>query len=1076
MNSWARLISWTATLVLLAGALISILQIRVAGRKRWLGLAAILVLGAVAVAVTNLPWFQTATTLASGEHGLAGAAILLLAAVLVLAALLSAGTLLRQLQESLAETKDLKEKSERTLRRYELIAETIPDAFVILEDGRIRFANRAFSQIFAIEDEAALGKPFEQLVDPSGRFPMVAGDLETTPHPEGEETPAPTSVLYRTPSGEQRWLEVRLSRVANLGRGALEVALIRDVTEQRRVFSLRQVLFEMTIEAQRAREPGELFAALQQVLGRVMDARNLFVALYNRERDELTFPFYRDEMDPEAPAPMPPGKTLTGHVLRTGKPLFLDSEASRDLQERGEVELVGPDSQDWMGVPLVIHGETAGVLAVQSYSGEPHFGEYEQTLLTVVAGHLARLLELKEAERAVEERERHYRAIFDHSPAGIFHFDSRLRVTDCNERMAIILGSTKERLIGLDLGRVRDQQIVPVLERTVAGEEGSYEGWYEPTTGTRRVWLSARTAPVFDESGHFSGGVAIVEDQTSARLAEEELRRRDAIIEALSSVGQRFLSCQDPDEAIDTALAKLGTAAEVDRVAVYRIIEPETGRHEVLQVHCWMDDGVKPPKPASPELVGGKTIARWAESLRHGRAITGPIRDYPSEERIALARQGLKSLALIPVPVAERWWGLMAFEDHRHERYWFDPEIEALRLAAATMGAAIHHRETEQRLRTVEKMEAIGQLTSGIAHDFNNLLMAIRGAVEQLRQDPALDLPSASENLSIIDTATARAASMTRRLLAFSRRQIIEPQPLNLNELLERFLPTARRVMPENIDIDLIPGASLGSVLADAGQVEQIVMNLLVNSRDAMSSGGTITIETENVIVNGAFIADHPWAEEGRYVLLTVTDTGCGMDPETLSHVFEPFFTTKEAGEGTGLGLATVYGIVKQHDGMVHVYSEPGQGTTVKVYLPIIERTATSVGPKIEGPVRGGTETLLLVEDDPGVRQVVRDLLAGLGYTVFVAEDGRHALQILEEQEGQVDLVISDVIMPHMGGKELADAAAERWPELRFLFMTGYSENAIHKDFVKQEGISFLTKPFGRDELARKIRTILSED
>jgi len=987
----------------------------------------------------------------------------------------AAGTLLRQLQESLSETADLRRRAERTLRRYERMVETLPDAFVILEDGRIRFANRAFSRILGIDTTAALGKAFVQLIDPSGRYPLAVGDLEATPDPDSEDRTVPNDILFRAPDGRQRWIEVRLNRVANLGRRALEVALVRDVTEQRQAANLHQVLYEMTFEAQRAQEPGELFAALQRVLDRVMDARNLFVALYDRERDELSFPYYRDEMEPEAPEPMAPGKTLTGHVLRTGEPLFLDSKAFRDLLDRGKVELVGPSSQDWIGVPLLLHGETAGVLAVQSYTAETRFGEYEKTLLTVVAGHLTRLLELKDAERALRERERHYRAIFDHSPAGIFHFDRQYHLIDCNDRIAAIFETTRERLIGFDLSQVRDRRIVPIFEKTIAGEEAAYEGWYEPTTGTRRAWVSVRTAPILDEEGQVTGGVAIVEDQTQARLAEEELRRRDAIIEAISSTGQRFLSCRDPGEAIDAALTKLGKAAGVDRVTVYRIVEPETGRRELVQVHSWAEGGVAPPEPASPELVGPRAIARWADALKKGQAITGPVRDYPPGERAALTRHGLKSLALIPVPVADNWWGLVAFEDHRQERYWFEPEIEALRLAAATMGAAIHHRETEQRLRTAEKMEAVGQLTSGIAHDFNNLLMAIRGAVEQLKAEPALASEAIQESIDIIDTATTRATAMTRHLLAFARRQVMEPKALDLDELLDRFLPTARRVMPENIDIDHLRAPLLSPVLADAGLIEQILMNLLLNSRDAMTSGGTITIETENAVVNGAFIADHPWAEEGRYVLLSVSDTGCGMDTEVLSRVFEPFFTTKDAGEGTGLGLATVYGIVKQHNGMVHIYSEPGLGTTVKVYLPTAERPATSVGSTIEGPVQGGTETLLLVEDDPGVRQVVRNLLAGLGYTVHVAEDGRRALELLEEEDGQIDLIISDVVMPHMGGKELADVASGRWPGIRFLFMTGYSENAIHKDFVKMEGITFLTKPFGRDELARKIRSILAE-
>ncbi len=305
---------------------------------------------------------------------------------------------------------------------------------------------------------------------------------------------------------------------------------------------------------------------------------------------------------------------------------------------------------------------------------------------------------------------------------------------------------------------------------------------------------------------------------------------------------------------------------------------------------------------------------------------------------------------------------------------------------------------------------------------------------------------------------------------------MIAPRPLDLNELLTRFLPTVRRMIPESIDIDFIPARALGAVLADSGQLEQIVMNLLVNARDAMPGGGTISVETEAVLVNGDFIAAHPWAREGRYALLSVSDTGTGMDGETMAHVFEPFFTTKGAEEGTGLGLATVYGIVKQHEGMIHVYSEPEKGTTFKVYLPIVERRAVEVGPKLEGAVKGGAETLLVVEDDPAVRSVMEALLTELGYAVLTAEDGVEALEVLRgDSAPTIDLVISDIIMPRMGGKELLEEAGAAWPDLRFLFTTGYSENVVHEGFVRKEGIAFLSKPFGKDTLARKVREMLGD-
>jgi len=1075
MKTWTHLLSWTAVLLLVAGAVVSLLHLRIARRRRWIGLAVLLILAAVAVAAINLPWFRSATMLVSGVHELAGAAVLMAAAALVLATLVSAGTLLRQHQAALNGVSELRRGAEKTLRRYQRMVETLPDAFVILENGRIRFVNRAFARIFGIDEEAALDRTLAEIVSPSGSLGAVAQWPPVSPDRNAWEGEAPKEVFLRRPDGEHRWIQARFNRVSRLGEPGLDVAVIRDVTEERNASNLRRVLYEITLEAQRDCEPQELFAALQRVLNKVMDARSFFVALYDAERDELSFPFYRDEMTPEAPPPMPPGKTLCGYVLRNGTPFFVDSTGFRDLQKRGEVELVGHEPQDWIGVPLMLHGRPAGVLAVQSYTEEKVYGKNEEALLTAAAGHLARLLELTRARRALREREERYRAIFDHSPTGIVQYDREWRVIDCNERLAAIVGSTRDQLLGLDLSQLDDRRPVAALQRALEGREGSYDGWYEPTRGVRKAWLSARTAPIFDENNEVHGAVALIEDQTAARLAEEELRRRDAIIESLSRAGQRLLACEDPDEAISAALAEIGLAAEADRVSVHRIVEPTGGRKEAVSAQSWIRSTATPASAASLDVVGPDALSRWSATLQSGETISGPVRDFPSSERMALARAGIRSLALIPVAGAGRWWGVMAVEDHQRERSFPGAEIEALRLAAATMGAAIHHNEAEQRLRMAEKMEAIGHLTSGIAHDFNNVLMAIRCSVDQLRGDPPPEPSAASRSLEIIDTATQRATTMIRHLLAFSRRQVIEPRPLDLNQLLVDFLPTARRIVPENINIEHIPEPGVAPVLADASQMEQVLINLLVNSRDAMPDGGTITIETRSVLIDGAYLTDHPWAHEGHHVVLIFSDTGCGMDSELLSRVFEPFFTTKQTGQGTGLGLATVYGIVKQHNGMVHIYSEPGLGTTVKVFLPVVEGRIDVREPPELAPVRGGTETILLVEDDENVREVVQGILRELGYTVIVTGDGREALGILQDRAEEINLVISDVVMPHVGGKELADAVAGRWPHLRFLFITGYSENVIHRGFIGLPGVAFLTKPFGRDQLARKIRAILGQ-
>lgn len=381
-------------------------------------------------------------------------------------------------------------------------------------------------------------------------------------------------------------------------------------------------------------------------------------------------------------------------------------------------------------------------------------------------------------------------------------------------------------------------------------------------------------------------------------------------------------------------------------------------------------------------------------------------------------------------------------------------------------------KRLEEQLRQAQKMEAVGQLAGGVAHDFNNLLQVILGYVDVLQSDLSREKAN-KDALEAVQQAAERAADLTRQLLAFSRRQVISPINMDLNDLVQGVLKMIRRVIGEHINLYFIPGVRLGSVFADKGQIEQALMNLCVNARDAMPTGGTLTIETENAVIEEDYCREHLWATEGRYVLLSITDTGHGMDEATKNQIFEPFFTTKEVGQGTGLGLATVHGIVKQHNGLIHVYSELGKGTAFKIYLPVVERPADAVGTKIESHAIGGTETILIAEDEESVRNLVRHILTAAGYTVFAASNGEAALQLFEENADKIDIALLDVMMPKLGGKEVMERIHERYPTVRFLFSSGYSENAIHTNFVTKEGLHLIKKPYHRAALLRAIRDIL---
>jgi len=391
------------------------------------------------------------------------------------------------------------------------------------------------------------------------------------------------------------------------------------------------------------------------------------------------------------------------------------------------------------------------------------------------------------------------------------------------------------------------------------------------------------------------------------------------------------------------------------------------------------------------------------------------------------------------------------------------------------------HRRAEeerQRLETqfhqAQKMEAVGQLAGGVAHDFNNILQVINGYTDIALMDLEPDSAPA-QALQEIATAGERAARLVGQLLAFSRRQIMRMEYMSLNIVIEEFLKMMKRMIGEDIQVEFIPGHALGVVHVDRGQMEQVLMNLCVNARDAMPQGGTLTIETKNVELDRDYCFTHAGAKPGHYVMLSITDTGIGMDEETVKHIFEPFFTTKGSGKGTGLGLATVYGIVNQHDGMIQVYSEPGMGTIFKIYLPKLEPSEHTITLASEEPVLGGAETILMAEDDEMVRNLAKKVLENAGYTVLIARDGQEALQQFRDNAARVDLVLLDVVMPNLGGKAVYDELRKDYPDVRFLFSSGYSENAIHTGFILDEGIDLIQKPYAPKELLRRLRVILDK-
>jgi two-component system cell cycle sensor histidine kinase/response regulator CckA len=383
-------------------------------------------------------------------------------------------------------------------------------------------------------------------------------------------------------------------------------------------------------------------------------------------------------------------------------------------------------------------------------------------------------------------------------------------------------------------------------------------------------------------------------------------------------------------------------------------------------------------------------------------------------------------------------------------------------------------KHLETQLQQSRKMEAVGRLAGGIAHDFNNLLTIITGYTDLALSRHAIPLEIRGD-IERIENAAGRAAALVRQLLAFSRKQVLQPKTIDLNSIVVNLDKLLRRLMDDNIEMTTSVQENVGKVKADPAQIEQVIMNLVVNARDAMPHGGRILIETTDVELGSAYAEEHVTVKPGRYVMLAVSDSGVGMDRETVAHIFEPFYTTKDSGHGTGLGLSTVYGIVKQSGGYIWVYSEPGKGSTFKVYLPRVEDPLEEIAaPQPQLHAQRGSETILLVEDEEAVRDLIQTVLTEQGYEVIPSRDTQHALQIAECHPHEIHLLLTDVVMPSMSGRELATRVSEHRRGIRVLFMSGYTDNVITSGGMLEKGLAFLQKPFPPGQLVQKVRDVLT--
>jgi two-component system cell cycle sensor histidine kinase/response regulator CckA len=639
------------------------------------------------------------------------------------------------------------------------------------------------------------------------------------------------------------------------------------------------------------------------------------------------------------------------------------------------------------------------------------------------------------AEDALLRSEERYRALFDAVPVGLYRTASDRRIATANPAMAQMLGfPSVEALIGSDavelyvdpdvrrewVRRLETEGLVQGFEARLRRQDGS------------ALWVLESARATLDDAGHILHIEGTVQDITERKAAEQALRDSEAKYRVL------FDANPHPMWVIDRETVRI-LAANDAAVRSYGF-----SRQEFLAMSA---ADLRPPED----------VPNLHARLRATAAAPGVV-------AVGEARHRRKDGTVFDVDVVS---SALTF-DGRPAALAMAIDISEPKRAAAAL------EKLEGQLRQSQKMEAIGQLAGGVAHDFNNLLGVIIGYSELLLRDLPSGSPAA-RRMGEIRSAADRAAALTKQLLAFSRRQVLQPRILDLNAVVSEAQTMLARVISENVEIVTLLAPGLGRVRADPGQIQQVILNFAVNARDAMPAGGRLTLETRNVDLLGAAAERHPGLVPGRYVALLVSDTGAGMPPEVLEHMFEPFFTTKEQGHGTGLGLATVYGVVTQSGGHVEVESAVGRGTTFKVYLPVAEAAQDDAGSVPASTAVRASETVLLVEDAEPLREMVREILEAEGYQVLAAEDGERALDLAASHPGPIALLITDVVMPGVSGPAAAERLQAVRPETRVLFMSGYTDEAIGEAGELDRQTHFIQKPFSADALLRKAREVLDQ-
>ncbi|MGI9069268.1 MAG: PAS domain S-box protein [Pyrinomonadaceae bacterium] len=930
----------------------------------------------------------------------------------------------------------------KTEEKYRSIFENATEGlFQSTSDGRLITANPAFARILGYDSPedmiATMTDVTHQLyVNPEDR--AEAGRLQD----ERGTLEAFEFEAYRK-DREKIWLSLNRRSVRNqLGEGLYFEGSVENITERKLV-------------------EDELKKSEERYRDLVENAHDLI---------------YEHDLEGNYTSTNKAGEQITGYSLEESLKLSLKEIVAPEYLEK---------AQQMLSRKLAGEKVTAYDLEIIAKDGHRVTVEVNTSLVLKdgvpvgVQGIARDITERKQAEGALRESEARKKAILESSIDCIVTMDHDGRVLDWNPAAEKTFGYTQEEAIHRAMAdliippRFREQHRQG-LARYVATGKGRMIGKRLELSAERRdgtefpieltiTRIESNGAPLF---------TGYLRDITERKKAENRLSAQYTVSRALAESNTMGEGASRILQALCESLGwEYGSLWTVDRGAnVLRCSQTwqslGADADEFEKSTC---ESVFAPGIGLPGRVWNDSQPMW---------IADVVEDTNFPRSSAAATIGLHGACAFPIRFRSEILGVVEFLSRSIREP--DPDLLAMMVTIGSqMGQFIARKraeealvEREEQLRQSQKLEAIGQLAGGVAHDFNNLLTVIGGYSSILLNKLAQDSPFRT-SVEEIKKASDRAGGLTRQLLAFSRKQILQPKILDLNVVVSDLDKMVRRLIGEDIDLLAITDPNLGKVKADPGQIEQVLLNLIVNARDAMPGGGKLTIETANAVLSADYALSHG-AGGGPYVMLAVSDTGCGMDSEVEQHVFEPFFTTKVPGKGTGLGLATVYGIVKQSEGHIWLYSELGKGTSFKIYLPCVdELVADSTNADGKPLVPKGTETLLLVEDEDQVRQIVQAILEQQGYDVLPAANGEEALKLAELHGSKIDLLLTDVVMPQMSGRELAVELTTILPQLKVLYMSGYTDDAIVRHGLLDASLSFIQKPFDAATAVRKVREVL---